>query len=187
MLILVLVQWYYNCYISLELASKYNLWQVGSVLFFNGIPEIHGWSRIYVHSTQTHGMWWITHMEWPNFGSKMSDNDYPTPLLHEALDVEQKMVMMEIGSYYNKFSHLCVQQQHYPEYDIICLSIFSYLPIFLCFNWSMNPYFRCYLDRYFWNSLSRLKSFFCVQECMIICKSNVFDPDSWTFDINWYI
>ena len=53
----------------------------------------------------------------------VNDNDYLTPLLHEALDVNHKMVMLGIGWYHNNFSHLCVHHQHYPEHDILCLSI----------------------------------------------------------------
>ena len=63
------------------------------------------------------------------------DNAYPTPLLHEALDVNHKMVMLGIGLYHNNFSHLCVQHQHYPEHDTLCLSIFSYW-LFFC----LSPY-----------------------------------------------
>ena len=33
-LILVLDQWYFNCYMIPELTSKYNWWQVGSVLVY---------------------------------------------------------------------------------------------------------------------------------------------------------
>ena len=44
----------------------------------------------------------------------VNDNDYPTPLLHEALDVNHRMVMLVIGWYHNTFSYICVQHQHYP-------------------------------------------------------------------------
>ena len=53
----------------------------------------------------------------------VDDNDYSTPLLHEDFDVDHKMVMLGIGLYHNKISHICVQHQHYPEHDILCLSI----------------------------------------------------------------
>ena len=55
-----------------------------------------------------------------------NDNAYQTPLLHEALDVNNRMVMFVIGLYQNKFSHLCVENQHYLENDTICVSIFFY-------------------------------------------------------------
>ena len=61
----------------------------------------------------------------------LSDNAYSTPLLHEALDVNHKMVMLGIGWYHNTFSHICVKHQHYPEHDTLCLSIFFYW-IFSC-------------------------------------------------------
>ena len=53
----------------------------------------------------------------------VNDNYYSTPLLHEDFDVDHKMVMLGIGLYHNKISHICVQHQHYPEHDILCLSI----------------------------------------------------------------
>ena len=56
----------------------------------------------------------------------VNENAYSTPFLHEALDVDQNMVMLGIGWYHNIFSHLCVQHQHYPEHDTICLYILFY-------------------------------------------------------------
>ena len=56
----------------------------------------------------------------------VNDNAYPTPLLHEALDVNHKMVMLVIGWYRNKFSNLCVQHQHYSEHDTLFLFILFY-------------------------------------------------------------
>ena len=63
----------------------------------------------------------------------VNDNAYSTPLLHEALYVDHKMVMLGIGLYHNIFTHICVQHQHYPEHDIICLSIFFYFLFFHIF------------------------------------------------------
>ena len=37
-----------------------------------------------------------------------NDNAYSTPLRHEALYVDHKMVMLRIGLYHNKFSLLFV-------------------------------------------------------------------------------
>ena len=47
----------------------------------------------------------------------MNNNSYSTPLIHEPLDVDHKIVIMGIGLYHNKISHICVQHQHYPEHD----------------------------------------------------------------------
>ena len=58
-------------------------------------------------------------------------NDYSTPLLHEALDMDHKMVIPGIGLYYNTFSQVCVQHQHHPKNDILYLSILFYW-IFFC-------------------------------------------------------
>ena len=54
----------------------------------------------------------------------VNNNSYSNPLLHEALDVGQQMVILGIGLYLNTFSHLCVQHQHYPEQGILYLYIF---------------------------------------------------------------
>ena len=61
----------------------------------------------------------------------VNDNAHPTPLLHEDLDVNHKMVMLGIGCYHNTFSHVCVQHQNYPEQDTLCMSILFYW-IFFC-------------------------------------------------------
>ena len=63
----------------------------------------------------------------------LNDNAYPAPLLHEALDVNHKMVMLAIGWYKNTFSNLCVQHQNYHEHDTLCLSIFFYWIFFYIF------------------------------------------------------
>ena len=54
----------------------------------------------------------------------VNDDAYSTPLYHEALDVDRKMVMLVIVFYRNTFSLLFVQHQHYPEHDTLCMSIF---------------------------------------------------------------
>ena len=101
----------------------------------------------------------------------VNGDDYWTPLLHEALDVDHKMVMMGIGWYHNTFSHLCVQYQHYPEHNTLCLSIlFYWIFSYISPNQWIHVY-ECFLDRCFWIFLARLTSFFSVQECIIICES----------------
>ena len=116
----------------------------------------------------------------------VNNNAYSTPLLHEDLDVNHKMEILGIGWYYNTFSHICLQHQHYPEHDNLCLFIFFYW-VFPVFTWSIYPCLRCSFDRSFWKSLARLTSFFGMQECIRICESNDFDPVIWTLDINQYI
>ena len=54
----------------------------------------------------------------------INDHAYSTNLLHEALDVDHKMAILGIGLYHNTFSRICVKHKHYPERDILCLSIF---------------------------------------------------------------
>ena len=57
---------------------------------------------------------------------------YSMTLLHEALDVYHKMVMLVIGWYPNTLSIICVKHQNYNEHDTLCLiilfySLFSYI------------------------------------------------------------
>ena len=70
---------------------------------------------------------------------------------------------------------------------ILSIYPFYFTSYFFSFNWSKTPCFRCSLDRFFWNSLARLKSLFCVQELIGIRESNRFHSCNWTLDINWYI
>ena len=53
----------------------------------------------------------------------VNDNAYSPPLLHDALEMEQKMVILVIGLYHNIFSHICVKHKRYPEHDTLCMSI----------------------------------------------------------------
>ena len=62
-----------------------------------------------------------------------NDNAYSKPLLYEALDVEHKMLMLLIGLFHNKFSHLCMQHHHYPEHDTLFLSILFHWLFFYIF------------------------------------------------------
>ena len=57
----------------------------------------------------------------------VNDNAYSTPLLHEALEVDHKMLILGIGLYHNKIYHLCAKHQHYPEQDTLCM--------FILFHW----------------------------------------------------
>ena len=60
----------------------------------------------------------------------INDNSHSPPYHHEALDVDHKIVMVGIDLYYNIFSLLFVQYQHYPEHDTLYLSIFFYCAFF---------------------------------------------------------
>ena len=62
----------------------------------------------------------------PFLDQSVHDDAKSTPLIHEALDVDHKMVMLGIGWFHNKFSNLCVQHQNHPEHYTLCLSIFFY-------------------------------------------------------------
>ena len=60
----------------------------------------------------------------------VNDNSFSSPLFHEALDVDHKILILVIGLYHNTFSLLCVQHRHCTEHDTLCLSIFFY---WVCF------------------------------------------------------
>ena len=132
-LILMWGEWYSNFYMSLELANKYNWLQ------FVSVPVL---LTEYQKSMVVQALMYMQHrhMVWGKFhicrdldsDQNVYDNAYPTPLLHEALDVNHKMVMLGIGWYHNTISHICVQHQHYPEHDTLCLSILFHW-IFCCF------------------------------------------------------
>ena len=57
------------------------------------------------------------------------------------VDVDHKMVILEIGLYCNTFLLLCVQYQKYPEHDTLCLSFFliGSFSVFGLINDSMFP------------------------------------------------
>ena len=61
----------------------------------------------------------------------VNDNAYSTPYCHKDFDLDHKMIMLVIVSYYNTFLLLFVQHQHYPEHDTLCMYIFLY-NIFFC-------------------------------------------------------
>ena len=133
-LILVLGEWYSNCYMGPELANKYNWWQVGSVpvFFTEHRKSMVGQALMYMqHSHMVCGKFHIFHAL--DSDQNINDNAYPTPLLHKALDVNHRMLMLGIGWYHNTFSYLCVKHQNYPEHDTIYLSIFFYW-IFFCLS-----------------------------------------------------
>ena len=197
-LILVLAQWYSNYYIIPELANKYSWWQVGSVPVSFTVYHKSKICRAFVYIQHRHmvcGQFHICHDL--ALYQNVNDNYYSTPLLHEVLDVEHKMAMMGIVWYQNIFSHLFVQHQHCPKHYTLCIYIFFYWLFSYIFP---DQWLRVYNDPWTdvfgiiypdWHHcfvcFSRLTSLFCVQEYIRICESNVFDPVSWTLDINWYI
>ena len=138
-LILARGELYSNCYMVPEMANKYNYWKVGSmpVLLNERRKSMVGQALIYMqHRHMVCGKLHICHDL--DSDQNIYDGAYPTPLLHEALYVNQIMVILGIGWYHNIFSNICVQHQHYPEHNTLCLSILFYW-LFLSFPWSMNP------------------------------------------------
>ena len=123
-----------------ELANKYSWWQVVSVpVFFTEHRKSMTVQALMCiqHRHMLCGKFHICHDL--DLDQNLNDNAYPTPFLHEALDVNQKMVMLGIGWYQNICLYLWVQHQHYPEHDTLCLSIFFcwIFPVFPLINYSM--------------------------------------------------
>ena len=56
---------------------------------------------------------------------------YSTLLHHLVLCVDHKMAMIETGLYYKKIKHVFAGHQNYSELDIMFLSTFIYLPVFV--------------------------------------------------------
>ena len=130
----MLTQWCSNIYMIPELTNKYIWWQVVSVLV--SLAEYHK-SKVcpalmYIqHRHMVCGEWHTCHDL--VLDQNVNDNSYSTPLIHKVLDTNHKMIILGIGWYHNKFSHLCVQHQHYPEHDTLCLYILFYW-IFSCIS-----------------------------------------------------
>ena len=115
-----------------------------------------------------------------------NDNAYSTPLRYEVWNVDHKMVILWICLCYNTFSHICVKQQNCPEHDTVGMSIlFPWIVFF--FPYQTHHFCQCSFVIWCWNSLAKLASSFWLPVCIYIWESNLFDPGSWTVDINWYI
>ena len=112
---------------SPELANKYNLHQVGSVPISLNVYQKSRVGKALMYIQHMHMVCGELHICHDLVLDKnLNYNAYSTPLLHEALDVDHKMVILGIGLYYNTCSHICVQHQNYNEHDILCLFIFFY-------------------------------------------------------------
>ena len=63
----------------------------------------------------------------------VNDNAYPTPLLHEALDVNHRMTMLGIGWYHNTF-HIFVYNISTILNTILSVCPFSFTGFFTLFR-----------------------------------------------------
>ena len=170
-----------------ELASKYYLWQVGSVIFFWCYTSN---PRLVKHwCTRNTGKWYAA-----NCTYAMTYFWIKT----EMIMITQPPCSMRLWMWTTKlqFWELVCIAIHFQIFvcniSIILKMILYFYPFyftvfFLYFTWSMNPWLQCFLDSFVWNYLSRLASLFCVQEWIRICESNVFYHGIWTLYINWYI
>ena len=161
-LILVLAQWYSNCYMSPELANKYIWWQVGRFPF--SFTEYHE-SKVcqaltYIqHRHMVCGKLHICHDL--VLDQNVNYNAYSTLFIHEVLDVDHKIVMLGIVWYHNTFSHICVQYHNYPEHDTICLSIFFYWIFSYILPDRWLHVYKFSLDMFFWDFFPDFKSVVC--------------------------
>ena len=123
-LILVLGEWYYNCYMNPELVSKYNLWQVRSVLVSLELYQKSNVGQVSMYVQHKRKLCSKFHIFYDLvLVQNVNYNAYSNPWIHEALDVDHKMSMLGIGFYHNTFSHICVQHQHYPVYETSPISM----------------------------------------------------------------
>ena len=170
MLILLLGEWYSNCYMSPEMASNYNPWQVSSVLVFLMVYHKSTFGKTLMYMQHRHMEcveYHICHEQ--VLDKNVNGNTYSAPLLHAALDVDHKVVIMVIGLYHNTF-YIFVCNISIILNMILSVWIFSLTGSFPIFSWSMTQCLRCSSDRCFWDCLARLTSFLCVQECIRICE-----------------
>ena len=152
----MLGEWYSNCYIIPELTNKYNPWQVGSVLVSLMVYHKSTGGRSLMYMQHRHMGCGESHIcHGLVLDQKVNDNDYSTPLLHEALDVDHQMVILGIFLSLYIFTYLCATSA--LSWTLYSMSVhFLLLDLFIYFNWSMTPYFWCSLDICFWDYLSML-------------------------------
>ena len=98
-----------------ELSNKYNLLQVVSVPILLTEYRKSNVCQALMYMQHSHMVCVELHIRHDlDLDQNVNDNSYSTPLIHEALDVNHKMVTLGIGWYHNTFLHLCVQHQPYP-------------------------------------------------------------------------
>ena len=123
-----------NCWSNLILANKFTWLQFYSALFYLMVYQISKvcLSLMYMqHNHMLYGEFFRHHCQ--VLDQNANYNAYSNPLRHEVWNLDHNMGIVGIYLCYNTFSHLCVQQQHYPEHDTVCLSIF-FLWIFFVFS-----------------------------------------------------
>ena len=146
-----------------ELSNKYSWWQVGIVTVSFTVYHKSNVCTALMYIQQRHMVFSELHIYHDLvLDQKVNDNAYSTPLIHEALDMEQKMLMLVIGLYQYKFTHPCVEHQHYPENDTLCLSILFY-SLFSYIYMINDSMFTMLLRQIFWDFLARLTSLFSMQ------------------------
>ena len=82
----------------------------------------------------------------------VNNNAYPTPLLHESLDVNPKMIMLGIGWYHNIFSHLIC------NISIILNMILSICPFYFTgfFYIASDQWLHVYHEKYVIDGLNAI-------------------------------
>ena len=104
---------------------------------------------------------------------------------HEVWNVYHKMLNLGIYLCYNTYSHICVQHQHYPEHDTLCMSIF-FQWLFFIFYLINDTIFSMLFRQMFLEFISQ-SYFFLGASVHLNLGINFFEPSSLTFCINWYI
>ena len=114
-----------NCWGTLILAQNCNWLQFYSALVYLVFYQIFKVciALMYMqHKQMLYGELHIRH--YLVLDKNANVNAYSTPLRHEVWNVDHKKLMLGIDLCHNIFSQICVQHQHYPEHDTVCLSVF---------------------------------------------------------------
>ena len=177
-----------DCWMALGMANERTWLQFYSARFYLMVYQISKVCTEFLYIQHRHMVYGNFHRRhYLVLDQNASDNAYLSPLHHEVWNMDLKMVMLEIDKCCNTFSHLCVQRQHYLEHNTVCMSIFFHWIFFCICPDQWHHFCECYSVRCCLNPLTKLTSFFWLPVYIFIWESNLFDPWSWTLDINWYI
>ena len=121
---------------ALILANKCTWLQVHSVIFHYIVYQISKVCIALMYIQQRHMVYGEFHIyPYLVLDQNANGNAYSTPLRNKVWNVDHKMIIQGIDLCYNKCSYICVQRQHYPEYDTVCLSIFFHETFFFLDQW----------------------------------------------------
>ena len=109
----------------------------------------------------------------PVLDQNVNNNANSNHFLHKALDVDHKMIYWELVGITIHFQ-ICVQHQHYPEHDTLCLYIFSSL-LFSYISLINDSIFKMLLKHMFLELFSQTDIIFVFSRMNYNLFSNIFD------------